>query len=557
MNQNKKPPHKLWIKGLTFIGISFFLISCRTTSDRPAGVLDRSHLRDLKNAPEMSTKPVVGPSKVYRKKPKEISPLVPPAMKKCVSVVLTEDVPLKEALLELARQVQVDLQLDVKIAERVIFSAHHRPFIEIVQDICGLVGLRYQIHGHSLRVEVDTPYPVNYNIQFLNLVRSSENRISIATDVFSSIKDNQTLADNGSNSAIVGKGSNDFWTELDGNLKTILTAGSDDKEGKLPSYSLHRQAGLISVYGTSRQHQLIVNYLKNLRQVVSTQVLIEAKVIEVSLKDQYKSGINWQKLLGGGIHVDMGLGDQAQKGLFMDPASAQTGMLSVGLQDKTFTGLLKAIEEFGASRTLSSPRLTVMNNQTAILKVAQNQVYFRLNYDKQMNLAVNRENVTVSSDIQTVPIGLVMSVQPSIDGETGDIILSLRPTISRLSRSVSDPAVDLAYNASARADNTIQPKPSLVPVVEVREIDSVLRLQSGEIAVLGGLMEARTTSETAKLPIVGDLPVVGQLFTASADGDEVVELVILLRARILEDAPALGIADERLLEGYVDDPRPL
>jgi general secretion pathway protein D len=94
-------------------------------------------------------------------------------------------------------------------------------------------------------------------------------------------------------------------------------------------------------------------------------------------------------------------------------------------------------------------------------------------------------------------------------------------------------------------------------VVEVREIDSVLRLQSGEIAVLGGLMEARTTNGTAKLPIAGDLPVVGQLFTASADGDEVVELVILLRASIIDDAPAPDVADQRLYQDYVEDPRPM
>jgi len=149
-----------------------------------------------------------------------------------------------------------------------------------------------------------------------------------------------------------------------------------------------------------------------------------------------------------------------------------------------------------------------------------------------------------------------MSVQPSIDQETGDIILSLRPTISRLTHSVSDPAVEIAL-ANARAHSSVQPKPSLIPVVEVREIDSVLRLHSGEIAVLGGLMEARATNGTAKVPIAGDIPLLGQLFTASADGDEVVELVILLRASIMEDAPSPDSADQRLYEEYVEDPRPL
>ena len=550
---NKSSRKKWWRLLFCFLG-GVNLLSCRTPSDSDPNILNRSHIKLLKTTPE-SIRP---PPRTFSKKKKPTLPVIPAIMKKRVSVTLTDEIPLKDALIELARQAEIDLQLDSKISERVVFSANKRPFIEVIKDICDLVNLRYRVIGNSIRVEVDSPYPVNYSVQFLNLARTAENRISIGTDVFSSLKDSKSSADNGSNSAIVGKGNNDFWTELDGNLKIILASDSSGKGGdaKLPTYSLHRQGGLVSVYGTARQHQLVVDYLKSLREMVSSQVLIEAKVIEVSLKDQYKSGINWQKLVGGAFRLDMGLGDLAQRGRFLDPTSAQTDMLSIGLQKKTFSGLLKEIEEFGASRTLSSPRLTVMNNQTAILKVAQNQVYFRLNYDKQLNLAVNRESINVSSDIQTVPIGLVMSVQPSIDQETGDIVLSLRPTISRLTHSVSDPAVDIAF-ANAKSYSTVQPKPSLIPVVEVREIDSILRLQSGEIAVLGGLMEARTTSGTAKLPFVGDLPMVGPLFGATAEGDEVVELVILLRASIMDNAPSPDNADQRLYEEYVEDPRPL
>ncbi|MEI8295498.1 MAG: hypothetical protein WCG04_03120 [Alphaproteobacteria bacterium] len=204
-------------------------------------------------------------------------------------------------------------------------------------------------------------------------------------------------------------------------------------------------------------------------------------------------------------------------------------MLSLGFRGAGFSAILRAIEEFGSSQTLSSPRLTVMNNQTAILKVAQNQVYFRLRYDKQISLNANRENISVSSDIQTVPIGLVMSVQPSIDEETGEIILSLRPTISRLTQSVRDPAVDIAM-ATANADNLAHIKPSLIPVVEVREIDSVLRLKNGEIAVLGGLMEMRTTRERSQLPLLGDIAILGDVFAADAQAQQVIELVILIRA---------------------------
>jgi general secretion pathway protein D len=273
------------------------------------------------------------------------------------------------------------------------------------------------------------------------------------------------------------------------------------------------------------------------------------------LKDDFKAGINWRQLTGGVFRAAAPLGKIAQEGKITAPMHAHQDILSLGIDTGDFSAILQAIQQFGATNTLSSPRLTVLNNQSAILKVAQNQVYFRLRYDKQFTLNSNRESFNVASDIQTVPIGLVMAVQPSIDEETGEIILSLRPTISRLNRSVADPAVDIMYQASGGTGES--PKPSLIPVVEVREIDSVLRLRSGKIAVLGGLMESRKAAEDSKVPWLGDIWGIGNLVSGKSETDEIVELVILLKATIIEGDEDLNPADQRLAYEYVDDPRPL
>ena len=217
------------------------------------------------------------------------------------------------------------------------------------------------------------------------------------------------------------------------------------------------------------------------------------------------------------------------------------------------------LQEFGFVRTLSSPRLTVMNNQAAILKVAQNKVYFRLNYDKMYSSQNSRESTTVSSDIQTVPIGLIMMVQPSIDPQTGEIILFLRPSISRLTQTVADPAVDIAYNASVAAgvEKQSSPTQSLIPVVEVREIDSVLRLSNKEMAVLGGLMEVRSSEHKQGIPGLDEVPLVRDLTGSISEGDTIVELVIVLKATIVDNGPMPDGADHRLIEKYTTDPRPL
>ncbi len=399
-------------------------------------------------------------------------------------------------------------------------------------------------------------------MQFLNISRSSENRISIATDVFadSSNPSGKNAQDNGSNSAVKIAGNNDFWTELESNLKIILSHASNSTTGPTTpgTYSLHRQGGIVSVCGTSKHHQLVKNYLNVLRKTASSQVLIEAKIIEVVLKDEFRSGINWQKVSNrGDLRLDASFGALASKSQFLDPNAMQSSVVSFGTAGKTFSSILEALQEFGSSRTLSSPRLTVMNNQAAILKVAQNQVYFRLRYDKQYNTAVQRESVSISSDIQTVPIGFVMTVQPSIDVETGEIILFLRPTISRLNKSVPDPAVDIMNNSLAANGTTTPSKPSLIPVVEVREIDSILRLKDGGVAILGGLMEVRSIQDTNGLPILNDIEVVRELFSSYTAGDQVVELVILLKATIMADSPSPPDAADQRLQQYVPDPRPL
>jgi general secretion pathway protein D len=192
-----------------------------------------------------------------------------------------------------------------------------------------------------------------------------------------------------------------------------------------------------------------------------------------------------------------------------------------------------------------------MNNQTALLKVARNQVYFQLRYDRQFNVTVNRENVNISSDIHTVPIGLVISVQPSIDTETGQVLLYLRPTITRFSQTVADPAVDIA-RAQTTTNTNIQTQPSLIPVVEVQEFETVMRLRDGETGLLGGLMEIRTSGDNTGLPGLEKV----RLFESTSNAHEIIELVFIVRAKIVKDGDRQHQADQRLYN-LVDDPRPI
>ncbi len=540
-----------------WICLCLLLTSCREMSNHQPLMpkLDKAEAKELAQPADSVPKSIR-----VRLDKKKTMPKFPKTMYTQVSITVSEGIPLKNIFIELARQAEVDLQLDPSIEAKIIFTAQKRPFIEIIKAMCEMANLRFDVIDHALRIERDTPYSYNYNVQFLNLSRSSENQLTVATDFFSSVGPAKgNASDNVSKSALKATTKNDFWDELEQNLKTLVESSSATGSEK-GSYAIHRQAGLVFLRANRKQHNLVAQYLEQLRKVACCQVLIEAKIIEVTLKDEYRSGINWQRIgTKDDLTVTANFGNLAKKSSFLDPTAAQADMISFGASGARFSAIANVLQEFGLVRTLSSPRLTVMNNQAAILKVAQNKVYFRLNYDKMYNSQNNRESTTVSSDIQTVPIGLIMMVQPSIDPETGEIILFLRPSISRLTQSVADPAVDIAYNASvtAGADKTKSPTQSMIPVVEVREIDSVLRLNNGEMAILGGLMEVRSSEHRQGIPGLDEVPLLRDLTGSIAEGDTIVELVIVLKATIVDNGAAPDGADQRLMSDYTTDPRPL
>lgn len=493
---------------------------------------------------------------------------IPQRYQQKLSVYISPEVSLGSLLEKIAALLNIDLQIDNALYDTkcgITFSATNQPFIDVLENICNVGKMRYRISRGVLFIEKDTPFTRSYNVQFLNLTRLSENRISSATDIFSnSINHNAEtgnvtssipLGENGSNTSVLMNSENNFWKELEVNLKTLLQPDSSPVK---PYFTIHKQAGIISVFGTSEHHNCIKTYLNALKKSVSSQILIEAKVIEVALREEFKSGIDWGRLkatasgtasehqIYGGGNMTGVIGEaNIPNGFFQYTAQFENGLY----------GFIQALQRFGTTKTLSSPRITVMNNQSAILKVARNHVYFKLNYNKHFYTKSAQGDISVGSDIQTVPIGLVMSVQPAIDLSTNSVILFLRPTISKLAGTASDPSVSIANNTNDSKNKSLPPE-SKIPIIEVKEIDSVLRLKDGEVAVLGGLMETSSTSSQNKAPLLGDVPILKEAFSGVDKEDHVTEVVILIKVKIL-DSVMPDAADERLVHLYSNDPRPI
>ncbi len=492
---------------------------------------------------------------------KKLNETLPINLRQKVTLATTEMVALKDIFMQIAQQAKVDIAVDPLIKGGINFQAYNKEVIEVVREICAIARLRYKVCNTILRIELDRPYLKNYNVQFLSLSRANQNRISIATDVFTAVDSRKAELDNGSNTLLEAETKTDFWEEVENTLATILLSATVlDEQNREPSYAIHKQAGIISIFATDAQHQQVENYFHLLRENTSSQVLIEAKVVEVLLKDEFKSGINWN-ILKGNFALQASLGKLITPDAFNPETSRQKDVLTIGAGGSGLTNLLSFMEKFGTVRTLSSPRLTVMNNQSAVLKVATNHVFFRIDYNRDYGYDSRREHEYVSSEVQTIPIGLVMVVQPSINLENDTVTMTLRPTISRIVDEKQDPAVAIVSQ---------QKQQSLVPEVQVRELDSVVHMNSGEIVIMGGLMEERSDNEQTRLPGVTEtvedlkIPFLDFLFKSKSDQYAVSELVIFIRATIIDNEQkaervnsTVMPADQTVYETFTKDPRPL
>jgi MSHA type pilus biogenesis protein MshL len=483
-----------------------------------------------------------------------------------VSISVTDQVPLSQVLIELARKAKVNLELDPRVKGGVIFSAYNQPLPKVMERLADLAGFRYRLENNTLRVTPDEATTELYRLDALNLSRRTESEVAIATNVFdadvaggssgNSNRSGNAAGDNNSTARVKSLADADFWGELEKNIAGILATHTDSETATKASFSLNRQTGLLSVYGNGRQQRAVARFVQQTRRLARLQVLIDARILEVELKEQFRSGINWRTLFDKGFDAAARFGPAAVGGPFLSAATATDGVLTASYKLGDFSTILNLVREFGATRVLSAPRLTVMNNQTAVMKVARNEVYFTTS--AQFPTTVTAGGVPISgtpvftSTPRTVPVGLVMTVQPAINPDSEDITLTLRPTISRVVARVSDPSIGL----NAARGNVTTPVDSQIPVLAVRELDSVLRLRSGEVGVMGGLMQDSSLNTDQGVPFFDELPIVGNLARSRDNDGNVSELVILLRATITDQTPP-DEADRDLYHRYNKDPRPL
>ena len=304
------------------------------------------------------------------------------------------------------------------------------------------------------------------------------------------------------------------------------------------------ESGVLSIRATSRQHEKIQEFLDQVLSSAKRQVLIEATIAEVQLNNQFQQGIDWSLIRLASNSSQTGINiSQAISGT---TTAAPTGSIftlnaSSPLFNMNLAAAVRLLDSFGNVRVLSSPRLTVLNNQTAILKVVDNQVYFTIQ-GTTVPGTINSSTVsTFTTTPNVVAVGFIMNVTPQIsDGES--VLLNVRPSISRIVGNVADPNPSLA--APCGAAGAGQPGcasiTSNIPIIQTREMESLIKVNSGQIAVMGGLIQDRVNDLQDRVPGLERLPGVGNFFqnrnlTSAKD-----ELVVFIRPVIVRDASLEG-----------------
>jgi MSHA biogenesis protein MshL len=294
------------------------------------------------------------------------------------------------------------------------------------------------------------------------------------------------------------------------------------------------EGGLIAVRATGRQHEKIQEFLDTVLGAAKRQVLIEATVVEVRLGDQYQQGINWQSLGRGGLKLTQGQVGTAALPSDVTPG-ASPGIFVLNYANPTsrlgnIATTIQLLESFGKVKVLSSPKISVLNNQTALLKVVDNNVFFSIKVTPAVisSTGTITTPATYESHLETVPVGFVMSVTPQIS-DSDVVTLNVRPTITRIVGYEQDPNPSLA-------DAKVISK---VPVIQAREMESVMTVPSGQTAMMGGLMQDSVDNTKDGVPGLSSIPLLGNLFSYRNENATKTELVIFMRPIVVKD-PSLN-----------------
>ncbi|WP_144212302.1 pilus (MSHA type) biogenesis protein MshL [Shewanella donghaensis] len=409
--------------------------------------------------------------------------------------------------------------------------------IKVIEDIYGYEvsqeGRILRIFPAGMRTET---YPLNYiymEREGLSLTSVSSGRISDGNDNSSSgsSNSNSNSSNSNSNNSNSGNSSNsdssdntngtfirsttktNFWGELEKTLESII---GDTGGGR--QVVITPQAGLVTVRAYPNELRQVSKFLDIAETHLQRQVILEAKILEVTLSDGYQQGIQWDNVLGHAGSTDIGFGTSPGSGLSDQITNVIGGVTSISLTGTDFSTMISLLDTQGDVDVLSSPRVTASNNQKAVIKVGNDEYFVT---DVSSTTVAGTTPVT-TPQVELTPFfsGIALDVTPQIDGE-GNVLLHVHPSVIEVSEQIKEIKVSGSSLELPLAQS------------EIRESDTVIKAASGDVVVIGGLMKSENIEVVSKVPLLGDIPFLGEAFTNRSRSTKKTELIIMLKPTVV------------------------
>lgn len=524
------------------------LAGCASQATPPRGTLDEIHaaFRDddaASRSPQRATPPAA------------VSDALLPAIQLNIpgaDLTATEprfDVKVRNAgardfFLSLVEGTAYNMMVHPGVSGRISLDVKNVTVPEVMNMVRDTYGYDFERRANYFQVLPNVLQTRIFQVNYLDIKRSGSSKISAGATQIS--RSGGTSSDGTTTSAtstsetsmITTDSQSNFWPALEATLRMIV--GSETGR----SVSVNPQAGLVVVRAMPGELRAVKDYLDSAQLATQRQVILEARILEVELSDGFQSGINWSSLtrhngdamvlgqLGGGtVFGGTGVSNTAGSTMNMTlpatpitgsniPTTAFGGVFTAAFAGNNFTAFIELLKSQGNVQVLSSPRISTLNNQKAVIKVGADEFFVT---DVNTSTTTTTTTATPNVSVELTPFfsGVTLDVTPQIS-EEGDIILHVRPSVSEVREQIKDVTVTTTTLRMPLASST------------VRESDSMIRAQNGQIVVIGGLMQNKTRDEQYSVPLLGDLPLVGGLFRHNRQATSKSELVILLRPTVVE-----------------------
>ncbi len=412
---------------------------------------------------------------------------------------------------------------------------------EVLDTVASMYGFDIRRQGNVYHVYPAGLRTENFPVNYLMFTRQGASRTSITSggvseqsgnakattgsSSSSSTSSSSTSGGNNNGTTIETGSQSDFWKELATALQQLVGSG----QGR--AVIVNPQASLVTVRAMPEEMAAVKSFLEQSQQQLTRQVILEAKIVEVRLSEGYQQGVEWNNL---SAQWSSGKGITSAGSLVALPSVTNTVVSALGggaglqFSDGNFDMVLNLLKSQGDVNTLSSPRVTATNNQKAVIKVG-NDEYFVTNVSS--NTVTSSSSSVVSPNIELTPFfsGVALDVLPQIDGD-GNVLLHIHPAVIDVTEQQKTITMGSSDSSSSSSGTYTLP----LAYSDIRESDTVVRAKSGDVIVIGGLMRTNKEQKVSKVPLLGDIPLVGEAFTNRQDTTSKTELVIMLKPQVVQ-----------------------